>query len=169
MPSDTSIRRAVAADSPELTRMVRESKAYIGEYQPMVQGLTISPEQIARDLVYVYERDNQLLGFYSLIEKGADAELDFMFVDNHAIGTGIGRQLFLHMLNEARRHGYMEVLIVAHPPAEAFYARMGARTVALQPPAGRVTWARPRMVVSTHLPEQLIADDERTEDRLEHS
>jgi N-acetylglutamate synthase-like GNAT family acetyltransferase len=143
------IRTAVDSDCPTLTRMVRESSAYTGEYRRMVEAVGISPEQLARDLVYVCELDGHIAGFYSLMRKGEQAELDFLFVENDIQGQGVGRMLFQHMLGEARRLGYAEVLIVSHPPAEAFYARMGATTIGVQPPAGRVTWARPRMLVRT--------------------
>jgi hypothetical protein len=41
--------------------------------------------------------------------------------------------------------------IVSHP-ADAFYRRMGARTVGLVEPSGRVTWARPLMTISLDHP-----------------
>jgi len=41
--------------------------------------------------------------------------------------------------------GHRSVLIVSHPPAEPFYAKMGAVTVDREPPSGRVMWSRPRM------------------------
>jgi N-acetylglutamate synthase-like GNAT family acetyltransferase len=145
----TTIRRARYADSLMLTQMVRESSAYGGEYRRMVETVSISPEQIARDLMYVYELVGRIAGFYSLKYDAGRAELDFLFVDNNAQGQGVGRILFQHMLGEAQRLGIAEVLIVSHPPAEAFYARMGAATIGVQPPAGRITWARPRMVVRT--------------------
>ena len=147
--SQQTIRRATSADSTVLTRIVRESDAYTGEYQRMVENVVISAEQIARDQVYVCEHDGQIVGFYSLITRPDNAELDFMFVENGAIGSGIGRLLFQHMLVEARQLGYAEVMIVAHPPAEGFYQRMGAVTVAAKPPSGRITWSQPSLVVKT--------------------
>jgi N-acetylglutamate synthase-like GNAT family acetyltransferase len=144
-----TIRRAVSADGPVLTRMVRESAAYTGEYQRMVENIVISAELIARDLVSVCEHEGRIVGFYSLIARHDDAELDFMFVENGAQGSGIGRLLFQHMLAEARQLGYAEVKIISHPPAERFYQRMGAMTVAVKPPSGRVTWSRPSMLVRT--------------------
>jgi N-acetylglutamate synthase-like GNAT family acetyltransferase len=147
--SQQTIRRAVSADGPVLTRMVRESAAYTGEYQRMVENIVISAELIARDRVYVCEHEGRIVGFYSLLARPDDAELDFMFVENGAFGSGIGRLLFQHMLEEARQLGYAIVKIISHPPAEGFYQRMGAMTVAVKPPSGRVTWSRPAMLVRT--------------------
>ena len=141
------IRQATGADSAALTRMVRESSAYTGEYRKIVENIEISPAQIARDTVYVCEVDGQVAGFYSLKRHEGSIELDYMFVDNTYTGSGVGRLLFEHMLDEAKQLGYSEVEIIAHPPAEAFYAKMGAGRVGMQPPAGRVTWERPRMLV----------------------
>ncbi len=66
MTTPTPIRRAGCADSSELTRMVRESSAYRGEYRRMVETVSITPEQIARDLMFVYELNGRIAGFYSL-------------------------------------------------------------------------------------------------------
>lgn len=145
----TTIRRARYADSSTLTQMVRESSAYGGEYRRMIETVSISPEQIARGLIYVCELAERIAGFYSLKYDAGRAELDFLFVDNDAQGQGVGRILFQHMLGEAQRLGIAEVLIVSHPPAEAFYAHMGAAAIGMQLPTGRITWARPRMVVRT--------------------
>lgn len=86
-----------------------------------------------------------MAGFYALVSDEGGAELDFMFVADKAQGLGIGRLLFGHMKNTARTLGHDRVLIVSHPPAEPFYAKMGAVTVDRKPPSGRVMWSRPRM------------------------
>jgi GNAT superfamily N-acetyltransferase len=121
------------------------SSAYTGDYRRIVEHIVIHPEQIATDVVYVYEIDGQIAGFYSLVAHQDHAELDFLFVDDAFQGQQIGRMLFQHMRAEARRLGYARVEIVAHPPAAAFYERMGATIVGIKPPSGRVTWERPHM------------------------
>ena len=139
------VRRAVAADAQALTGLTRSSSAYVGQYSAILEGLAITPAQVERDLCYLVEDDHGgTVGYYSLIaHDGGLAELDLLFVADHAQGGGLGALLFRHMVNVAREHGFTRVRIVSHPPAEPFYLRMGARRVGSQPPQGRVTWARP--------------------------
>lgn len=143
------MRAARSSDASKLTHIVRESSAYSGEYRKMVERVTITPEQIARDTIFVYELDGEIAGFYSLKEHAdeKEIELDFLFVANEYLGAGIGRRLFQHLLDEARRLGYSSVMIVAHPPAEAFYVKMGAAKVGVVPPRDHVTWERAKMRV----------------------
>ena len=148
MPQPTdkaTIRRATARDGEVLTSTVRGASAYAGEYRKIVRDVLISPEQIRRDHVYLCELDGEVAGFYALVSDDGGTELDFMFVADEAQRLGIGRLLFGHMKNTARMLGHRSVLIVSHPPAEPFYAKMGAVTVDREPPSGRVMWSRPRM------------------------
>jgi len=45
------------------------------------------------------------------------------------MGRGIGRALFKHALEQARKLGHRTLKIEADPNAEGFYKRMGARHV----------------------------------------
>ncbi|HEX8668285.1 MAG TPA: GNAT family N-acetyltransferase [Allosphingosinicella sp.] len=142
------IRRGATADAEVLTRLMHGSSAYRGEYARILEGYAVTAEQIARDVVFVAEQGRRVRGFYSLI-LGAEPELDLMFVADEAQGKGVGRMLFEHMRAEASRRGISRVRIVAHPPATAFYERMGAIRVGTDPPHGRVTWERPVLVLPT--------------------
>ncbi|MFF7410193.1 GNAT family N-acetyltransferase [Streptomyces lydicus] len=150
------IRRAEGRDAARLTRLVRGSGAYEGQYAAMVSGYRVGPDYIEAHRVFVAvetdspnagcggaeSRTGRVLGFYSLIAE--PAELDLMFVADEAQGYGIGRRLVEHMRGEARRIGVDSVRVVSHPPAEGFYRSMGARpsgTVRANPPA--VMWDRP--------------------------
>ncbi|WP_082306507.1 GNAT family N-acetyltransferase [Mizugakiibacter sediminis] len=148
-PAALRIRPARAGDCAALTALVRGSSAYAGRYRRIVEAVTITPEQLARDALRVGECGGRLAGFYSLVCRDADAELDYLFVDDALQGAGIGAALFRHMLGEAAARGFRAVTIVAHPPARGFYERMGARVCGEKAPAGRVTWTRPVLVVAT--------------------
>ncbi|MFD8809374.1 GNAT family N-acetyltransferase [Streptomyces sp. NPDC059597] len=141
-----TIRRAVARDAKRLTRLVRGSGAYEGEYAAAVAGYRVGPDYIEAHRVFVAvgadEQGGRVLGFYSLVL--APPELDLLFVADDAQGRGIGRLLVAHMQSEARAAGLDRVKVVSHPPAENFYHRVGAvrtGTVLANPPA--VLWDRP--------------------------
>lgn len=143
MPPSVDIRRALAEDAPALTTLMHASAAYRGAYATILDGYAVTPGQIGRDLLHVAVCGVQPLGFYSLVHASCEPELDLMFVADAAQGLGVGALLFRHMLESARSLGIDRVKIVSHPPAEAFYLRMGARRIGSILPAGRVTWPRP--------------------------
>lgn len=121
---------------------MQQSNAYAGEYRRILDGYTVTEDQLRRDRVFVAESGSGILGFYSLI-VGDEPELDLMFVSDVAQGTGAGRALFAHMREVARAEGLVSVLIVSHPPSVGFYERMGAARIGDKPPSGRITWSRP--------------------------
>ncbi|MFJ3667155.1 GNAT family N-acetyltransferase [Streptomyces sp. NPDC090106] len=141
-----TIRRAVARDAKRLTRLVRGSGAYQGEYAGAVAGYRVGPDYIEAHSVFVAvggdEHDGRVLGFYSLVL--APPELDLLFVADEVQGRGIGRQLVAHMESQARAEGIDRLRVVSHVPTEDFYHRVGAvrtGTVLANPPA--VPWDRP--------------------------
>lgn len=143
-----SIRDAAPADGPVLTRMVRTSGAYGGEYRVGVAPLLIDDAYLAanRTRVCVDERGT-ILGFTGLLVPGrgvdGEAELDYVFVADDQQGRGIGRALMDDVIAISRQLGVGLVHIVSHPPSEGFYRSVGAVRVGEIPPAGRVTWSRP--------------------------
>jgi GNAT superfamily N-acetyltransferase len=146
MPNEIVIRRATSADRETLDRIVQDSRAYDGAYRAIIDNYPVTDEMIARDAMYLAELNGRTIGFYSLTLD--EPEIDLMFVDNNAQGTGAGRALFEHMRETARDHGFMRVKIVSHPPSEGFYLRMGAQRMGAQrtgtrQPRGHVSWEQP--------------------------
>ncbi|WP_310723605.1 GNAT family N-acetyltransferase [Streptomyces sp. N2A] len=141
----TTIRRAVAQDAQRLTSLIQQSSAYQGRYASIISGYRVTAEYLARHRVFVaVDASDQILGFYSLVLE--PSELDLAFVADHAQGLGIGRHLIGHMVGQAEEAGLTSVRVVAHPPAEKFYRRMGAKrvgTVAPSPP--KIAWERPEL------------------------
>ena len=110
----------------------------------------VTPEQVRDDVVALAEDGaaGRLLGFYCLVLAGPP-ELELMVVADEAQGRGVGRALFGHMLAAAADHGADSVAIIAHPPAEGFYLRMGARRVGVRPALPPIVpWERPVLVVA---------------------
>ncbi|MFE2600470.1 GNAT family N-acetyltransferase [Streptomyces sp. NPDC059396] len=166
------IRRAIARDAKRLTALVRRSRAYEGPYAPMIAGYRVGPDYIEAHEVFVaVDSEDRILGFYALVLPAAGpgrtavpasaptsiptsvppsvpAELDLMFVADHAQGLGLGRRLIEDLKVRAGEAGLDRVRIVSHPPAEGFYRSVGARrtgTEAANPPA--VMWDRPELVL----------------------
>ncbi|ADJ48652.1 acetyltransferase [Amycolatopsis mediterranei S699] len=140
--AEIEIHRATADQAGTLTALMHASSAYRGEYASILDGYTIAPHYIETNPTYTATRSGEILGFYALL----DAELDLLFVADQAQGLGIGARLIEHMLAGARERGLDSVRVVSHPPALAFYVRMGARrtgTIPAKPP--KIRWDRPEL------------------------
>jgi N-acetylglutamate synthase-like GNAT family acetyltransferase len=79
--------------------------------------------------VYVAESEGNLLGFYALIMREGKAELDHLWVSPPHIGTGVGKQLFLHAMQRAAKENVSAVEILSDPNAEGFYRKQGAHRI----------------------------------------
>jgi len=136
------IVRATPGQAGTLTALMHASSAYQGDYASILDGYAITPGYVEANPTFVATRDGEILGFYALLE----AELDLLFVADGAQGLGLGARLVSHMLAEARGRGLDSVRVVSHPPASAFYERMGARrtgTIPANPP--KIGWDRPEL------------------------
>jgi hypothetical protein len=107
------IRKAATADASTLTQIAHDAKRHWGYPEHWIQhwqkDLTISPDFIAANEVYVAESEGKLVGFYALVVAEQKAELDHLWVAPPHIGTGVE--------------------ILADPNAEGFYRKMGAHRV----------------------------------------
>jgi N-acetylglutamate synthase-like GNAT family acetyltransferase len=130
----TFIRRARPDESDALADLALRSKGYWGYDADFLAAcrddLALSAGEIAVSPVFVYEREGGIAGYYRLLpgEEGS-AELDALFVDPAAIGTGVGRQLWEHAVATARALGVSALLIQSDPNAEGFYRSMGAQRI----------------------------------------
>ncbi len=114
---------------------------------------TVVAEERARDTdAAARSRDvRRLVGFATLEGNPPGGELGMLFVEPAAVGRGVGRLLYEHVLAEAGRLGFTRLAIASDPHAEPFYLAMGAErtdTAASGPIAGLglvplAAWPRP--------------------------
>src|SRR5690348_7704157 len=127
------IRPASIDEASVLTRIALDAKRYWGYPEHWIKhweaDLTISPEFIRDNHVYVAEADGEVRGFYALCVSGAKAELEHMWVTPDCIGTGVGKELFLDAMERAAALDVRDVEFTADPNAAGFYERMGARQI----------------------------------------
>lgn len=139
------IRRAAPEDATALGDIAFRSKGYWGYDAGFLEAcrpeLTITPEYIACQPVFVLEAQNGVAGFYSLreidcaVERALDSgvELHALFIDPAAIGKGHGRALWQHAVKTAAELGFSTLVIDSDPFAEPFYLAMGAVRVGVVP------------------------------------
>src|SRR5687767_10199651 len=134
------IRRAAVDEASVLTTIALEAKRYWGYPEHWIKhwesDLTVSPEFIRDNHVYVAEADGEVRGFYALCvsrertgELAHKAELEHMWVTPAYIGTGIGKELFLDAMERAAALDVRDVELSADPNAAGFYTRMGAKQI----------------------------------------
>ncbi len=128
-----NIRPAATEEATTLTEIAHNAKRHWGYPEHWIQhwqaDLTISSDFISNNDVYVAEREGEIIGFYALVVRDRNAELEHMWVAPKHIGTGVGKELFIHAMQIAAGENVSEVEISADPNAEGFYQRMGARRI----------------------------------------
>ena len=129
----TTIRRATPEEATTLTDIALAAKRHWGYPEHWIKhweaDLTISPEFIEQNQVYVAENDGDTQGFYALCIDDTKAELEHMWVLPEYIGSGIGKELFLDAMDRAGDWRIKEIGITADPNAAGFYEHMGAHRV----------------------------------------
>jgi len=135
-----TIRRAAVEEASVLTTIALEAKRYWGYPEHWIKhwesDLTVSPEFVRDNHVYVAEADGEVRGFYALCvgeekehELDRKAELEHLWVSPDFIGTGIGKELFLDAMERAAALDVRDVELSADPNAAGFYTRMGATQI----------------------------------------
>ena len=122
-----------------MTGIALRAKAYWG-YPPDFMAacrdeLTVLPQRIAsgQATYVVAETALRVVGFYGLEPaEGTEYELDALFVEPSHIGTGVGRTLMRHALDNAASRGATALIIQADPNAERFYLAAGGIRTGIQ-------------------------------------
>ncbi len=131
------IRAGEAAEAAALTELALRSKGhweYDAEFLAACrEELTVRPADVAARRTAVAEEDGRILGFTTLDGEPPKGALGMMFVEPDSIGRGVGRRLFAHTMDEARRLGFTRLTIDADPNAEPFYRAMGAIRIGATP------------------------------------
>ena len=127
-----AIRAAQVGEAAKLTALCVRSKAHWGydaEFMRLsASALAVDEADITAGRVLVAaDVEDRPFGVTAVLGKGDTVDLDALFVDPTAIGSGAGRTLFAAALDLARGLGARRITILADPNAAAFYERMGAR------------------------------------------
>ncbi len=127
------IRRARPEEAKVLTDIAHAAKRHWGYPENWIQhwkaDLTIAPEFIAANEVYVAINGEEIVGCCAIAFNGSSAELEHMWIRPEHIGTGVGRALFLYVKERAADLKIPALELSADPNAEGFYERMGATRI----------------------------------------
>ncbi len=150
------IRRARADEHELVTEISFRSKKYwdypTHYFDIWHKELTLSPQYILQNDVFVIEVSESIVGYYSLIELKSNIYiskimleaghwLEHMFLLPSFIGNGLGRELFIHCIKTCKEKSIAEIKILSDPNAKGFYIKMGCNYIDEYPStiAGRTT------------------------------
>ncbi len=134
------VRKAKIQDAEVLTEIGFNSKGYWSYpkeyYEIWSPELTITPDYIKSNDVFVFENDGKIIGYYSIVELKDDLEvsgitickgfwLEHMFIEPQSIGKGIGGEMFGHLRERCLSRSIHELNILADPNSVGFYEKMG--------------------------------------------
>ncbi len=133
-----TVRPARRGEAAILTALCLRSKAHWGYdaafMELCVPSLTVHEKDIAAGRVLVAaEGEGPPLALAEIRGEGETVELQEMFVDPPAIGSGLGRTMFEAAAALARGLGAQRMTILADLNAARFYERMGARFLRNEP------------------------------------
>jgi len=128
------VRPARSGEAATLTALCIRSKAHWAYDEAFMKlsaaALAVDEADIAAGRVLVAAAgEGAPLGMAAVLGDGETIDLDSLFVDPPAIGSGAGRLLFQAAIQRARDLGARRMTILADPNAVSFYERMGARFV----------------------------------------
>jgi GNAT superfamily N-acetyltransferase len=130
---EITIQRAKPDEHERLTEIAHAAKRHWGYPERWIEiwkdALTITPEFVAGNEVYAAFIENEVAGFFAVIESEGKIILEHLWVSPDQMGAGVGRRLFDNALKVASSLDAHSVEIESDPHAEGFYKRMGARRI----------------------------------------
>lgn len=138
------IRPAKQDEAIILTRISFASKNHWGypqEYFDIWKDeLTITPDYIEKNTVYVYEIGPAVAGYYSVVNLPEEIDvtgiklpkgywLEHMFIVPRHIGEGIGSTMFCHLRDQCSKIGISELGILSDSHSKGFYEKMECRYI----------------------------------------
>lgn len=128
-----NIRRADPKENMVLTELAVASEAHWGYDKKFIDAFrgiySLSEDYIMNHPTFVLEDEDEILGFYSLIETDEDVTLEYFYIDSVNIRKGYGSHLWDHLVEFCRSRGILELQFVSSPEARHFYEKMGAVVV----------------------------------------
>ena len=127
------IRRAQPDEADVLTEIAHAAKRHWGYPENWIEhwkdDLTIAPDFIATNEMYVAVAGDEIAGCCALVMTDSLAELEHMWIRPEHMGNGVGRALFNEIMERAKTFDAKTVELSADPNAEGFYRRMGATRI----------------------------------------
>lgn len=127
------IRQADPKEADILTQIALAAKRHWGYPEHWMEiwtpQLTFSADYFKENESWVAIDDEGPMAFYTLLDHHGIAWIENLWVMPDFMGLGIGKQLFRHALEMARKRGYTMLQLEADPNATGFYQKMGMHKI----------------------------------------
>src|SRR5207244_8072528 len=125
---DIQIRRAKPDEAAALTEIAHAAKRHWGYPENWIEhwkdDLTITPDFIANNEVYVAVTGEEIAGCCALVMRDSLAELEHMWIRPAHMGKGVGRALFNQIVVRETILNARVVELSADTNEEGFYKSM---------------------------------------------
>jgi GNAT superfamily N-acetyltransferase len=131
--NEYEIRKAKLGEETYLSELAIRSKAHWGYTHDFLEAcrphIKIDREYIENWPVVLIEKNQEILGFYSLKEIKSENRLDNLWIDPKYINQGFGKILFQHACDTAKSLGWAQFRLAGEPDAVKFYEKLGAKII----------------------------------------
>jgi GNAT superfamily N-acetyltransferase len=138
-----SIRPARPEEAERLREIARSAKGYWDYDQALVRDwaatLDFRPDAVPGRELFVAEVAGEPVGLASILTEESTFVLEDLWIDQPAMGRGLGRRLVEHAASRARELGATRLVWEAEPNAVGFYERLGAHRIGESEPGA---WGR---------------------------
>jgi GNAT superfamily N-acetyltransferase len=130
---DIQILPAKPEQAEVLTQITLAAKRHWGYPERWMEiwkpQLTFSSNYFEENESWVAEINETPVAFCTLLEKDGSAWLENLWVTPDVLGKGIGKRLFLHIVEVSRQRGNRRLQLEADPHAVGFYEKMGMHQI----------------------------------------
>ncbi len=131
--NDYKIRDAFESEGVSLSRLALRSKSIWGYDEAFIEAckphIKVDEEYIKSWPVVVIEKNNEVLGFYSLKEISNEKRLDNLWIEPGYVRSGFGSVLFENAVKRAKELNWTYFRLAGEPGAIPFYEKMGAKLI----------------------------------------
>ena len=128
-----TIRRVVPEEAETLSQIAISAKSHWNYPEHWMElwipQLTFGEAYFEENESWAAELAGQVIAFYTLQTRSGNAWLENIWVLPMYMGQGVGRELFMHVLELARQRGCKTLQLEAEPNAVGFYEKMGMQRV----------------------------------------
>ena len=122
--------RAETGETEELRRLARESEAHWGYDEAFMETFdarfNITDSFIRSNPVFAAREGGCPAAFWGIRQDGYEWELEYFYVAEGKMGSGLGKRMWKHMTGWCARQGIGRIHFVTSPQAAGFYRKMGA-------------------------------------------
>lgn len=125
------ITAAIEADIHELRSIAHGAEAHWGYDRAFMEKFdrvfNITPDFLVDNPVRVGRNGGKIMAFWGIKNRGAEAELEYLYVSPKHQGQGLGKCMWEDLTAWCRQHQVGKLTFVTSHQAVPFYEKMGAR------------------------------------------